>query len=65
MTENHSIMKAFDMGLLATGTHVGEAASLLRDIAEGRTLGDHTTLRDTTVMVALEQRIAAAQVQED
>ena len=32
---------------------------LLRDIAEGRELGDVTTLRDPTVMAQLEQRIAA------
>jgi len=38
---------------------------LLRDIAEGRTLGDVTTLRDPTVMAELTQKIAAAQAQED
>jgi acetyl-CoA synthetase len=32
---------------------------LLRDIAEGRELGDVTTLRDPTVMEQLEERIAA------
>ena len=37
---------------------------LLRDIAEGRALGDVTTLRDPTVMAALERRIKAAQAQE-
>ncbi len=31
---------------------------LLRDIAEGRTLGDVTTLRDPAVMASLEQQIA-------
>jgi len=34
-------------------------------LAEGRTLGDVTTLRDPTVMAALEQKVAAAQAQED
>jgi acetyl-CoA synthetase len=38
---------------------------LLRDIAEGRAMGDVTTLRDPTVMAALEEKIAAAQSQED
>jgi acetyl-CoA synthetase len=38
---------------------------LLRDIAEGRTLGDVTTLRDPTVMAELEEKVAAAQAQED
>jgi acetyl-CoA synthetase len=38
---------------------------LLRDIAEGRTLGDVTTLRDPAVMAELEQKIATAQAQED
>jgi acetyl-CoA synthetase len=32
---------------------------LLRDIAEGRTLGDVTTLRDPTVMAGLQREIAA------
>jgi acetyl-CoA synthetase len=32
---------------------------LLRDIAEGRALGDVTTLRDPTLMAALESQIAA------
>jgi acetyl-CoA synthetase len=32
---------------------------LLRDIAEGRALGDVTTLRDPGVMAALEDQIAA------
>ena len=32
---------------------------LLRDIAEGRALGDVTTLRDPTVMAALEAQIKA------
>ena len=31
---------------------------LLRDIAEGRELGDVTTLRDPAVMSQLEERIA-------
>ena len=34
---------------------------LLRDIAEGRALGDVTTLRDPTVMAALEAKIQAEQ----
>jgi acetyl-CoA synthetase len=38
---------------------------LLRDIADGRALGDVTTLRDPAVMAELEQKIAAAQAQED
>ena len=38
---------------------------LLRDIAEGRALGDVTTLRDPAVMERLEEQIAAAQAQED
>ena len=38
---------------------------LLRDIAEGRALGDVTTLRDPTVMAALEQKIQAEQADED
>jgi len=38
---------------------------LLRDIAEGRALGDVTTLRDPAVMAELEQKIAAAQSPED
>jgi acetyl-CoA synthetase len=33
---------------------------LLRDIAEGRELGDVTTLRDPAVMQALSAKIAAA-----
>jgi acetyl-CoA synthetase len=37
---------------------------LLRDIAEGRTLGDVTTLRDPTVMAALQDQISAAQAAE-
>ena len=32
---------------------------LLRDIAEGRELGDVTTLRDPEVMEQLEEKIAA------
>ncbi|MDQ2896869.1 MAG: acetate--CoA ligase [Actinomycetota bacterium] len=38
---------------------------LLRDIADGRALGDVTTLRDPTVMAELEAKVAAAQAQED
>jgi acetyl-CoA synthetase len=38
---------------------------LLRDIAEGRTLGDVTTLRDPTVMAELERKVAAAQAKEE
>jgi acetyl-CoA synthetase len=38
---------------------------LLRDIAEGRALGDVTTLRDPTVMAELAQKISAAQAQEE
>jgi acetyl-CoA synthetase len=38
---------------------------LLRDIAEGRALGDVTTLRDPAVMAELEQKVSAAQAQED
>ncbi len=38
---------------------------LLRDIAEGRALGDVTTLRDPTVMAALEEKIKAAQGAEE
>jgi acetyl-CoA synthetase len=37
---------------------------LLRDIAEGRALGDVTTLRDPTVMAELEAKIAAEQARE-
>ncbi len=37
---------------------------LLRDIAEGRALGDVTTLRDPSVMAALESQIQDAQSQE-
>jgi acetyl-CoA synthetase len=37
---------------------------LLRDIAEGRELGDVTTLRDPTVMAQLEGRIKELQAQE-
>jgi acetyl-CoA synthetase len=37
---------------------------LLRDIAEGRTLGDVTTLRDPGVMGQLQDKIAEAQAQE-
>ncbi len=38
---------------------------LLKDIAEGRALGDVTTLRDPAVMAALEDKIHEAQAQED
>ena len=38
---------------------------LLRDIAEGRTLGDVTTLRDPAVIAELEQKVAAAQAREE
>jgi acetyl-CoA synthetase len=38
---------------------------LLRDIAEGRTLGDVTTLRDPTVMAELARKVSAARAQED
>jgi acetyl-CoA synthetase len=37
---------------------------LLRDIAEGRALGDVTTLRDPSVMAALESQVQDAQKQE-
>jgi acetyl-CoA synthetase len=38
---------------------------LLRDIAEGRALGDVTTLRDPAVMGALAERVKELQAQED
>jgi acetyl-CoA synthetase len=38
---------------------------LLRDIAEGRALGDVTTLRDPEVMSELEAKIAELQAEED
>jgi acetyl-CoA synthetase len=38
---------------------------LLRDIAEGRALGDVTTLRDPDVMAKLEDKIQAGQAEED
>jgi acetyl-CoA synthetase len=38
---------------------------LLRDIAEGRALGDVTTLRDPSVTAQLEQRVKELQAQED
>jgi acetyl-CoA synthetase len=38
---------------------------LLRDIAEGRALGDVTTLRDPAVMGQLEQRVQELRAQED
>jgi acetyl-CoA synthetase len=38
---------------------------LLRDVAEGRALGDVTTLRDPDVMAQLEGRIKELQAQED
>jgi acetyl-CoA synthetase len=37
---------------------------LLRDIAEGRALGDVTTLRDPEVMKELESKIASEQAKE-
>jgi acetyl-CoA synthetase len=37
---------------------------LLRDIAEGRALGDVTTLRDPSVMAALEDQIKAEHTEE-
>jgi acetyl-CoA synthetase len=37
---------------------------LLRDIAEGRALGDVTTLRDPAVMAELEAKVAAEQADE-
>jgi acetyl-CoA synthetase len=37
---------------------------LLRDIAEGRALGDVTTLRDPTVMAELESKVASEQAKE-
>jgi len=38
---------------------------LLRDIAEGRELGDVTTLRDPDVTAALSEKVAAHQAAED
>jgi acetyl-CoA synthetase len=38
---------------------------LLRDIAEGRALGDVTTLRDPDVMAQLEGKVKEAQAAED
>jgi acetyl-CoA synthetase len=38
---------------------------LLRDIAEGRALGDVTTLRDPAVTAQLEERVKEMQAQED
>jgi len=38
---------------------------LLRDIAEGRALGDVTTLRDPDVMSQLQERVSEMQSQED
>ena len=38
---------------------------LLRDIAEGRALGDVTTLRDPDVMAQLQDRVSELQAQED
>ena len=38
---------------------------LLRDIAEGRALGDVTTLRDPDVMERLEEQVKELQAQED
>jgi len=38
---------------------------LLRDIAEGRELGDVTTLRDPAVTAQLKERVAELQAQEE
>jgi acetyl-CoA synthetase len=38
---------------------------LLRDIAEGRALGDVTTLRDPAVMGQLQERVEELRAQED
>jgi acetyl-CoA synthetase len=38
---------------------------LVRDIAEGRELGDVTTLRDPAVMEQLEAKVKELQAQED
>ncbi len=38
---------------------------LLRDTAEGRALGDVTTLRDPAVTEQLEERVKEMQAQED
>ncbi len=38
---------------------------LLRDIAEGRALGDVTTLRDPAVTEQLETKVHELQAQED
>ena len=38
---------------------------LLRDIAEGRTLGDVTTLRDPAVVAELEQKVSAVKDAEE
>ena len=38
---------------------------LLRDIAEGRAMGDVTTLRDPDVMAQLEQKIKQRQAAGD
>ena len=38
---------------------------LLRDIAEGRALGDVTTLRDPAVIAQLAERIKERAAQED
>jgi acetyl-CoA synthetase len=37
---------------------------LLRDVAEGRALGDVTTLRDSEVMAELERKIATERTSE-
>ena len=37
---------------------------LLRDIAEGRALGDVTTLRDPAVMAELQAKVATEQDEE-
>ena len=38
---------------------------LLRDIAEGRELGDVTTLRDPAIMEQLEEKVQARQASDD
>jgi acetyl-CoA synthetase len=38
---------------------------LLRDIAEGRTLGDTTTLADSSIVNELQQRAQAEAAKED
>jgi acetyl-CoA synthetase len=38
---------------------------LLRDIAEGREIGDVTTLRDAGVMAEIQKKVAAGQAEEE